>query len=418
MFLKNWVFRYILVVFPLHSVVFPLQKIERFPYKDCYLSVVFLQYSKALLMKTEQSSGQFIINVPGQSTETLQGGEEMYRLLIERSHDIIYSISAAGIFTYVSPVWTELLGHPVNEVIGKSFKGFVHIDDLPACLVWLQNVIESGKRAEGIEYRVRHKDGRWFLHTSSAVPFMDETNTFAGYYGIAADITERRRALEEKIAMEQMHLLAKHTEKARESERESISRDLHDDLGQSLTAIKIHLGFIKQSVSGTEIAAKVDKVTSMVSDTITSVRRITAKLRPEIFDDLGLEASIQFYTKEFAERNGVEITLTIHPHLAMPIDSSLIIFRIIQESLTNISRHAKATRVYIALNKTDDSIILRISDNGAGIKKAEIESKTSWGIISMKERAHSLGGSFEIYSENGQGTVIKVVIPDNSIVNI
>jgi signal transduction histidine kinase len=144
----------------------------------------------------------------------------------------------------------------------------------------------------------------------------------------------------------------------------------------------------------------------MVSDTITSVRRITAKLRPEIFDDLGLEASIQFYTKEFAERNGVEITLTIHPHLAMPIDSSLIIFRIIQESLTNISRHAKATRVYIALNKTDDSIILRISDNGAGIKKAEIESKTSWGIISMKERAHSLGGSFEIYSENGQGTVI------------
>lgn len=362
-------------------------------------------------MKTEQSSDHPGIVAHNQKADLLQGGEEMYRLLIERSHDIIYSISAGGVFSYVSPVWTELLGHPVNEVVGNSFLLFVHPDDVPACLVWLKNVIKSGQRQEGIEYRVQHKDGRWFLHTSSAVPFNDETNTVAGYYGIATDITERRRAMEEKIKMEQLHLLAKHTEKARESERASISRDLHDDLGQSLTAIKIHLGFIKQNVSNPELVSKIDKVTGMVSDTITSVKRITAKLRPEILDNLGLEASIQYYAKEFGERNRVEMNITIHSGLEIPVIFSVPIFRIVQESLTNISRHAKATRIFISLRRNDESVDLRISDNGVGMRRDEIESLTSWGIISMKERTYSLGGTFDLYSEEGQGTVITIIIP-------
>ena len=362
-------------------------------------------------MGTRQHSAQIVNEGQNHSAGSVADGGDIFRSLVEHSHDIIYALTATGIFTYVSPVWTELLGHPVNEVIGKSFQVFVHPDDVPECIVWLQNVIKNGQRHEGIEYRVKHLDGRWFLHTSSAVTYMDETNTTVGYYGIATDITERQRALEEKIKMEKMLHLAKYTEKARESERESISRDLHDDLGQSLTAIKIHLGFLLQKVSDTEIVSKINNITSMVSDSITSVRRITARLRPEILDDLGLEASIQWYTKEFAERNGIELSLTILPGLDIPIDSSVIVFRIIQESLTNISRHAKATRAYIALNQTGDSIILMISDNGIGIRKEEIESKTSWGIIGMKERALSLGGSFDIYSEIGHGTVIKIVIP-------
>ena len=362
-------------------------------------------------MGTNQLKDRRIIEGQNDSKGSITESEDPFRLLIEHSHDIIYSLTANGIFTYVSPVWTELLGHPVNEVIGKSFQNFVHPDDVPACFVWLQNVIQSGKRQEGIEYRVQHLDGRWFLHTSSAVPFKDETNSITGYYGIATDITERRRALEEKIAMEQKLLLAMHTEKARESERESISRDLHDDLGQSLTAIKIHLGFLLSKVSDTESVTKINKITSMVSDSITSVRRITARLRPEILDELGLEASLQWYSKEFAERNGIEVNLTTLPCLDIPADSSLAIFRIIQESLTNISRHAKATRVYISLSKTNESINIRISDNGIGIGKDDIESKTSFGILSMKERARSLGGSFNIYGEIGHGTVITIVIP-------
>jgi two-component system, NarL family, sensor histidine kinase UhpB len=364
-----------------------------------------------MVSETEQTSighffGRLIQDFDPSNTDS-----EIYRMLVENSHDIIYTLTADGIFSFVSPVWTELLGHPVSEVVGKSFRNFVHPDDVPDCLVWLHKVIETGQRQEGIEYRVQHLDGTWLLHTSSAVPFFDETNNTAGFYGIAADITEKKRALEEKLALEQLQLLAQHTETARESERESISRDLHDELGQALTAIKIHLGFISQSVSDVTVVSKINKVTSMVSEAITSVKRITAKLRPEILDELGLEATIRWYAKEFAEINRVAINLTIQPGIALPIDFSVTVFRIVQEALTNISRHAGATRVYIGLSETNDSIKLRISDNGSGITKDDIESKTSWGIISMKERAKSLGGTFDIYSEPGAGTVIKIVFP-------
>ena len=134
-------------------------------------------------------------------------------------------------------------------------------------------------------------------------------------------------------------------------------------------------------------------------------------MRPEILDELGLEATIEWYAKEFAVLNGVDISLTIQSGIPLPIDSSVTIFRIIQEALTNISRHAKATRVYIGLSKTDGFINLRISDNGIGVGREDIESKTSWGMVSMKERTKSLGGTFDIYSESGEGTVIKIIIP-------
>jgi len=345
--------------------------------------------------------------------EELKISEEKYRILIENSHDIIYTLRADGIFSFVSPVWTEVLGHPVNQVVGESFRQFVHPEDVPACIVWLHTVMETGRRQEGIEYRVKHLDGTWYWHTSSAVPFTDDSNLTIGYYGIATDITQRKRAEKERNTLEQLQLLNQHAEKVRESERASIASDLHDDLGQALTAIKIHLGFIKHKINDTELVKKIDKVTALVGDTIASVKRITARLRPEILDDLGLEGAVRWYTKEFAVRNGIEISLTMIPGIAIPVDFSLNIFRIIQESLTNISRHAKATRVYISLNKTDETLTLRISDNGTGISLTDIESKQSLGIMGMRERSFSIGGTFEIYGEAGHGTVIKIDVPLN-----
>ncbi|MCX6697799.1 MAG: PAS domain S-box protein [Methanoregula sp.] len=126
----------------------------------------------------------------------LKESEEKFRLIIENSHDIIYTLTADGVFSFVSPAWTTLLGHPVTQVTGQSFQKFVHPDDIPRCMAFLKSVIGTGQRQEGIEYRVQHTDGTWRWHTSSAVPIKDEAGTIVGGEGIARDITERKRTEE------------------------------------------------------------------------------------------------------------------------------------------------------------------------------------------------------------------------------
>jgi PAS domain S-box-containing protein len=134
----------------------------------------------------------------GQLTVHLRESEEKYRLLVENSHDIIYTLTADGVFVFVSPAWTVLLGHPLNQVVGTSFQAFVHPDDIPGCMVFLRAVIETGQRQEGIEYRVQHTDGSWYWYTSSGVPLKGEAGAIIGFYGIARDITKQRR-LEEAL---------------------------------------------------------------------------------------------------------------------------------------------------------------------------------------------------------------------------
>jgi signal transduction histidine kinase len=215
-----------------------------------------------------------------------------------------------------------------------------------------------------------------------------------------------------KSSLDQLKQLSQYIEQVRENERIAISRELHDDLGQSLTAVKIDLGIIKQKVSNNdEVVLKINKVTALVGETIKTVQRLTSELRPDIIDDLGLEAAIEWYTNEFAQRTGIEMLLTMDPGISISPGDSLTIFRVMQESLTNIARHSKATKVEIELCRTNGFISLRISDNGIGITEEQRNSRHSFGLISMKERAASLEGTFEISSEKGEGTSIRIFLP-------
>jgi len=149
--------------------------------------------------------------------DALRRSEEKFRMIVENSHDIIYTLTAEGEFIFVSPAWTTLLGHPVTQVIGQSFMKFIHPDDVPQCMLFLKSVIETGEQQEGVEYRVLHINGVWDWHTTSAVPIKDETGTITGFYGIARDITERKRA--EKALKEQLDSLAENKRTLQLNER-------------------------------------------------------------------------------------------------------------------------------------------------------------------------------------------------------
>ena len=245
---------------------------------------------------------------------------------------------------------------------------------------------------------------------------LGKINVFLDLFNQKQKIVRNTELLKEsseelKKSLEQLHSLAKYTEKAREYERKSIARELHDDLGQALTAVKIDLGMIKKKVSDEEVIFKIDKVTALVSQTIKTVQRLTSELRPEIIDDLGLETAIKWYTKEYSERNGIEINVEMDSEIAISMDDSITLYRIMQESLTNISRHSRASKIEISLFCDGSSINLRISDNGIGISKDKLSSKKSFGLIGMKERANTLGGTFEIRSESGKGTMVSITFP-------
>ena len=229
---------------------------------------------------------------------------------------------------------------------------------------------------------------------------------------IIVAVSERKMAEEElKNSLVELHRLTQHVQKVREEERVAIARELHDDLGQSLTAVKIDLGIIRQNISDEKILQKITKVAALVSETIKTVQKITFQLRPSIIDDLGLEAGIEWYTSEFSERNGIEVNLEIQPDIIISPEISLVIFRIMQESLTNVSRHAKATRIDILLNESADYINFVVKDNGIGISENQLNSKTSFGIIGMKERADSVGGKLTIMKNKEGGTSLQLTFP-------
>jgi len=302
----------------------------------------------------------------------------------------------------------------VEPTLGLFYK-MVHRDDFQL----LMDRIEDVRKLHiplNIDLRILYSNGEQrFIHEQAEMTF-ESDGVPAKWIGTVHDITQRKRTEEElQQSLERLHQLSKHIEQARENERLNIARDLHDDLGQALTAVKIDLGIIKQNVSDDVVIQKINKTSALVGETIKTVQRLTSQLRPEIIEDLGLHAAIKWYSKEFEQRNGIEIFLEMDSGISVSLDDSLTLFRIMQESLTNIARHSKANHIDIKLIEEDGLINFRISDNGVGITEIEINSKKSFGIIGMKERASSLAGTCDIYSENGNGTIINLIFPLNKM---
>lgn len=226
-----------------------------------------------------------------------------------------------------------------------------------------------------------------------------------------------RMASELKKSHEELRIFLNNQQIAREEERRSIARDLHDELGQVLTALKIDITmFGKKVFSDKEyhkdiLAGEFKDILSLVDMITHSVKRISSGLRPEILDELGIIEAIKWQVQEFERRNKIKCHTILPEELVLDRNLPITLFRIVQEALTNVARHAEATAVKIELKIENSLLLLEISDNGKGIEQEEIESSSSLGIIGIRERVGSLSGKFSISRTDNSGTVVSVLIP-------
>ncbi len=231
---------------------------------------------------------------------------------------------------------------------------------------------------------------------------------------LEGEIAERTRAdagLRE--SRKELRDLASHLQSVREQERTQIAREIHDELGQALTALKMDVHWISQRVTAESVLAeKTRSMSAMIDTTVHAVRRISSELRPKLLDDLGLSAAIEWQAREFEQRSGVDCDVRSEPDdIVLDPATSTALFRVFQETLTNVARHAGARRIDVLLRKDAGGVELVVVDDGAGITPEQASNARSLGIVGMRERVYSLGGTFEIGGQPGLGTTVRVTIP-------
>jgi signal transduction histidine kinase len=229
------------------------------------------------------------------------------------------------------------------------------------------------------------------------------------------EVAERKKAEDAlRRSQEELRDLASHLESIREQERTDIAREIHDELGQALTALKMDVHWVGQRVGDGQAAlsAKLAAMSKMVEGTVHAVRRISSQLRPKLLDDLGLSAAMEWQAREFEQRSGVRCGIRSEPDdIVLDSARSTTLFRIFQETLTNVARHAGASRVDVVLRDFAGTLEMRIADDGRGIRPEQVMEGRSLGIVGMRERVRALGGRLEITGRPGQGTIVHVAIP-------
>ncbi|MDQ3812684.1 MAG: PAS domain-containing protein [Armatimonadota bacterium] len=284
-------------------------------------------------------------------------------------------------------------------------------------------------------YRIIRPDGAVRLIFARGVVVADETGQPQRLYGTAQDITERR-SIEEELAnsREQLRALAARLESLQEEERTRIAREIHDELGQALTGLKMDLAWLARrlppadeapgekaaatlAVPAAALHEQIKTMSQVIDHTIQSVRRICSELRPRLLDDLGLEAAIEWQTQDFQRRTAIRCKFVSdfpRSHFnALDLDQERAtgVFRCLQEALTNVARHAHASRVHVTLQASAGQLVLKVQDNGRGFTATAATDEKTLGLIGMRERARLLGGETAITGRPGKGTTVTVKIP-------
>jgi PAS domain S-box-containing protein len=336
----------------------------------------------------------------------LRRREAEFRALVENSPDMIARFDGDLRLVYVNPVIEAVTGMPPHKIIGKTF-GETHIASNIADL-WtraIRKVIET-RAADTFEFSFNMPFGERHYQVL-LVPESQLDGAHVTVLAMARDISMIKHG--ESLLRE----LTAHQEAVREEERKKVAREVHDELGQALTALRMDVSMLRISFGGhnPEFTQRIQNMKDAVDRTIQIVRNVTTALRPAALD-LGLVAALEWLVEDVNRRSRVTAVLrTKEPDMALHDSSATALFRVVQESLTNVLKHAEATRVEVTLQVEDDVVLLEVSDNGAGFDADHPAAATAFGIMGMRERALILGGKAEIRSTIGVGTRVMVWLP-------
>lgn len=308
----------------------------------------------------------------------------------------------------------EVFGWRPEDLIGKSVTVFYRNEkEADEIARYFYTTLEH-QRTFVSEFRCRHKDGHDMLcrmRSSRIGDKLKERRIVITY----EDITEQRRAEEELASSrEQLRNLSVYLQSVREKESTRIAREIHDELGQSLSALQMDLVWLGSRLTEGDqsLKGKIQRMRRLVDTTIDSVHRISTELRPILLDDLGLTAAMEWQVQEFQTRTGVQCEAVLAcQDMSIEKDLATTIFRIFQETLTNIARHAEATLVRVRLGHKSDELSLDVSDNGRGITVKQVRDPKSFGIVGIRERVNLWGGTVTITGKPQKGTILKVRIP-------
>lgn len=348
--------------------------------------------------------------------EELKASEEKWRSLFENSPSIILTIDSNYNITGVNRSISKR--YDSREIIGLNCFELIDPSGSPAAKENLDTVFSSQKAHSFTVKRVTEENAVQH-YMVQAIPQIRNSKV-DNITLIATDITEKILAEEkEKETNEMLHSLAAHLQTIREEERTMISREIHDQLGQELTALKMDIAFLSKKIEKSRekpdcegIMEGLRSMSDITDQTINSVRRIARELRPDILDKLGLKDAIEWHAEEFTKRTGIRSSVSFTDtefHLGQNLDTT--IYRIVQEALTNVARHSGADYVKLGLSMNGKNIYLSIEDNGRGITEDEIRNAKSLGLVGIKERAHSVNGQISITGIKNEGTKLNIIIP-------
>jgi two-component system sensor histidine kinase UhpB len=331
---------------------------------------------------------------------------EKFRIYVENAPDAVFLTDRIGRFTYVNDATYQITGYTREELLKMPVQAIITEESLNKIKEEFNKLLETDSLKA--DFEVQHKDGskRWMAVDAIR---LSETQ----FLVFSKDITERKNAIHDVMeAREELQQLNHYLTDARENERAAIAMEIHDELGQAFTAIKIDLKRVLDHITDSAKSfQKISGIIELTNDTIKIIQRISAELRPGLLDDLGLVAAIEWYSDEFEQRTGIKCELILEDSPDGDKRINLALFRILQEALINVIRHANAKTVRITLRYALRGITMIIEDDGVGISQEKITSGKSLGLIGMRERARQINGSVEFSKNTVAGTKIVAFIP-------